>query len=686
MAASSSTFNFRHLLLLPTALLPLLAHALHVDANVLQLQPRADTTNTIPAPISISPDQNWDGIDGAWSTFTLRVGTPQQFVRTYISFAAYQTWVVLPEGCAAAAIQASCADSRGWLYNESASSTFDRMGIYDLWIEKNLGYNGNAIYGYDTVGLGGQGEQGPTLKNTTVGGLAVEDFWLGVFGLNPKPTNFTSFSDGSPSYMALLKEQNYIPSISFGYTAGAKYRFAGVYASLTLGGYDTSRFVENNVTFTFAGDNERDLVIAIQSITTPSTIQSSPTATELLPTPIFAFIDATVPQIWLPVEACRAFEQEFGLTYDNKTQLYLVNNTLHDTLLDRNANVTFTIAQGLDGGPTVQIVLPYAAFNLQAQSPYRGLSNTSWYFPLRRAQNETQYTVGRTFLQEAYITVGYESAEFNVSQVAWLQSPEQNLVPILPGKESGSQTGSDNSHENSASSGLSGGALAGIVVGAIAAIAVVATVVTFLIRRMRKVGKQRDGEKLNTTAATAVLDRTPSRHVYPKAELEGSTIADIEHRRLLSAHGSMTPGTPRSIPGPGYLMYVNGGSSPTTPGGGEGTRSSTNSGQPFTPLSAAASEADSRERRVFEMPGDMPAVGEKDGKALTEKEAIARRERIYNGVDATPTSATDSNEGVREPRRVNPEDIVRTDGMAAEPRDRTLHRTFSFEEVTEQVR
>lgn len=636
----------------------------------------------VPPPISISPDQNWD--EGQWSTFTLRVGTPQQFVRTYVSFAAYQTWVVLPEGCSAAADKSSCADSRGWLFNQSASSTFDRIGIFDLWIEKNLGYNGNAIYGYDTVGLGGQGEEGPTLKNTTVGGLAVEDFWLGVFGLNPKPTNFTTFNEGSPSYMTKLKEQKYIPSMSFGYTAGAKYRFTGVYASLTLGGYDTSRFIPNDVTFTFAGDNERDIVVAIQSITTPSQMESSPTATELLPAPIYAYIDSTVPQIWLPVDACRAFELEFGLVYDNTTDLYLVNNTLHDALLDRNANVTFTLAQGFSGGPTVQIVLPYAAFDLQAQATYRGLSNDSWYFPLRRAQNDTQYTLGRTFLQEAYIVVDWESAEFNVSQVAWVQSPEQNLIPILPGKQN-SRTGSTGPSHNGASSSdsLSGGAIAGVAVGAVAALALFGILIVWLVRRKKTTEKETDGEKSDTTSDTAV-EPSSSRHVFPKAELEGSTVAEVERRRLLSANSSTSPGSPRSIPGPGYFMSVNGGSNPTTPGGGEGTHSSTNSAQLFTPVSMTASEADSRERHVYEMPGDMPQIREKDGKALSEKEAIARRERIYNGVESTPNSATTADEGTREPRRINPEDVVRPIGTP-EPRDRTLHRAFSFEEGAERV-
>ena len=86
-----------------------------------------------------------------------------------------------------------------------------------------MGLDGNAEYGFDTVGLGGLGEGGPIIKNTTVGQVAVEDFYLGIFGLNPKPTNWSSYLDYSPAYMTLLKEQDYIPSLSFGYTGGAQY-------------------------------------------------------------------------------------------------------------------------------------------------------------------------------------------------------------------------------------------------------------------------------------------------------------------------------------------------------------------------------------------------------------------------------------------------------------------------------
>ncbi|EME46657.1 hypothetical protein DOTSEDRAFT_70614 [Dothistroma septosporum NZE10] len=661
---------------LPSAVLALcVSYALGQTQSL--LEPRSGNSTSIPAPIFISPDENWDGIDGSWSTFTLRLGTPPQYVRTCLSFASYQTLAILPQGCQAATDQEACANARGWLFNESASSTFDRLGIYDLHIGKNLGLESNAIYGYDTVGLGGQGEQGPTLKNTTVGGMAAEDFYLGVFGVNPKPTNFTSFHDPSPSYMTLLKQQGFIPSLSFGYTAGALYRFTGVLASLVLGGYDTSKFVQNNITFNFAADNDRDIVVAIQSISTPSSIESNPTPTELLPNAVYAYIDSTVAQIWLPIEACRVFEQEFSLVYDSATGLYLVNDTMHDILLQRNPNVTFSLGQTLTGGSTVQISLPYAAFDLRAQPPYRGLSNTTRYFPLRRAQNDTQYTLGRTFLQEAYISVDWQSGLFNVSQVDWVAAPEQHLVPIIPGEDNGNTGDGPGGATSSGgpSSGLSTGAKAGVAVGAVAGVAILVILGVFIVRRRRQSVAVIDREKSNSTGENVGgIARHRSTRVYPKAELEGSYAPVTDHKRLLSAQGSSAPGTPGTPSSGGYFP-----AGATTPmSTREGTQSSAQSGQRFSPSGATASEADSRELQVHEMPGDMPAIREKDGRALSEKEAMARRERVYNGVEPSSGSASVVNGGSREPRRVDPDAIVDA-GRAIEPRDRTLHRQFSFE-------
>ena len=364
------------------------------------------------------------------------------------------------------------------------------MEIYGLVLESNLGYTGNGEFGFDTVALGWQGSGGPNLTHQIVGGIADTDFFLGIFGLTPRPTNFTTFNDPKPSYLHNLKNQSQIPSESWGYTAGAYYSKwlnrreltcttngmiggASVYGSLTLGGYDESRFTPNNLSFSFSEDISKDLTVAVQSISMSQGGQS----TSLLPKSINMFIDSTVPYIWLPLEACLQFEQAFGLTYDNTSNLYLINDTLHSTLVQRNASVIFTIANNIVGGPTTDIVLPYASFDLEASWPL--IQNKTKYFPLQRAANETQYVLGRTFLQEAYVITDYERGNFTVSQAKFDQS-KQLVVPIMPLGSNSTTSGSKTS------SSLTGGAIAGIVVGAIAAIALVAFLVWFFIFRRRR--------------------------------------------------------------------------------------------------------------------------------------------------------------------------------------------------------
>lgn len=169
-----------------------------------------------------------------------------------------------------------------------------------------------------------------------------------------------------------------------------------VLGSLTLGGYDQSRFAPNPMSFKFAPDNDRDIVVGIQSIV--STDQSGKTQ-KLLPSGINAYVDSTVAQIWLPLEACLAFETAFGLTFDNRTGLYLVNDTLHASLLSHNASISFTLGNTGSGGPTTNITLPYASFDLRVTPPI--VDKGTRYFPLRRANGTQQYTLGRAFLQEA---------------------------------------------------------------------------------------------------------------------------------------------------------------------------------------------------------------------------------------------------------------------------------------------
>jgi hypothetical protein len=170
--------------------------------------------------------------------------------------------------------------------------------------------------------------------------------------------------------------------------------------SLTFGGYDASRFIPNDVSFSLGNIDTRDLLVGLQSITfSNSTTHDQP----LLPygNGVLAFIDSTLPEIWLPVNACDAFAQYFGLEFNQIHLYYGINETMHEANIKQNASVTFQLGNYVTGGATAQITLPYASFDLNSTALIAG--NTTRYFPLRQALQSDQYTLGRAFLQEAYV-------------------------------------------------------------------------------------------------------------------------------------------------------------------------------------------------------------------------------------------------------------------------------------------
>ena len=86
--------------------------------------------------------------------------------------------------------------------------------------ESYLGVISNGSYGLDTVGLDVDSATGLTSQQNVVAGVVNEPFYLGQFGL--KPSN-TTIANDTRSFMEQLKKDELIPSLSYGYTAGAIY-------------------------------------------------------------------------------------------------------------------------------------------------------------------------------------------------------------------------------------------------------------------------------------------------------------------------------------------------------------------------------------------------------------------------------------------------------------------------------
>ncbi|KAL8715954.1 MAG: hypothetical protein Q9220_000621 [cf. Caloplaca sp. 1 TL-2023] len=366
---------------------------------------------------------------------------------------------------------ANPAAANGFQFNQS--STWSLYGNYTLQGVSQLPVSASGLYGADLVTVGPSANAAliPGLAST-VAGITTEPYYLGLLGL--QPSSSSRFNTSSPSLMSLLKSQKLIPSLSFGYTAGASYHSQGVLGSLTLGGYDQSKFVKNDVTFNINQGNAKALRAGIRSVDASNTLIGN---TNLLSDNITATIDSDLPYLYLPTAMCKKFETAFGLSWDAARQLYLVNDTIHGSLRSLNPSISFSL--GPSATQMTNVTLPYLAFDLQVTQPIA--ENGTNYFPLRCTSNSSQYVLGRAFLQETYLVVDYETSNFSISQAQFTNQSE--IVTI--NHSSGNSTTGDNP-AGSGGPALSNGAIAGIAIGASVAVVLVLSLLVILIRRSRR--------------------------------------------------------------------------------------------------------------------------------------------------------------------------------------------------------
>jgi hypothetical protein len=189
-----------------------------------------------------------------------------------------------------------------------------------------------------------------------------------------------------------------------------------------------------NLTIVGGSDTYRPLMLGVEEIKSGSI--------ELLESPIIVGLSSVVSHLWLPLSACKNFESAFGLVWNSTYELYIVNETQHKTLLAQNASVTLILSTGSEHNKTdqIDITFPYAAFDLVAKPPFAGLTENVRYFPLKQAANETQYTLGRTFLQEVYMIADYDRGALSLFPAVF---PDSGTGTLLISIESPDSTGNN---------------------------------------------------------------------------------------------------------------------------------------------------------------------------------------------------------------------------------------------------
>jgi hypothetical protein len=144
-------------------------------------------------------------------------------------------WAVMAAmGCPADWVGGSsaCEDRRGHLYDRSLSPTSTTGNNYSLTepaTMKNYGLDNEAIrMSVDTVALGDSQSGGQKVGRNGIWEFASLNYTLqGLVGLHQPAVNLSDLGGrgyGDASFIQTLRDTNNIPSLSYGYTAGALYR------------------------------------------------------------------------------------------------------------------------------------------------------------------------------------------------------------------------------------------------------------------------------------------------------------------------------------------------------------------------------------------------------------------------------------------------------------------------------
>ncbi|KAI1076822.1 acid protease [Whalleya microplaca] len=390
----------------------------------------------------IEPSQKWYGIDGNWSSIGLFVGEPAQEIDVTVSTSLSEIWVVEKSGCDNNAL---CTAARGGVYDTSASESWSPLGAWQLGTE-DLGLDGNGDYAMETITVNGSVKQSQTsFRRQVVAGINDTDSYTGFFGLGVTPGRFKDYVAQSP-IASLVEQDGIIPSHSYGYTAGAYYGGSrGTPLSLTLGGYDANRFEPHDTKFSLNSTTRQPEVLVRAITASVSDVEKAPTSWPSTSMPLWlynesttAVLDSSTPYLWLPSAICDQFATSLNLTWNETFGLYLFpdNDNLDRFKSSPDLSFTFSLSsadnrddfgQPLEVPGVTNITISANAFVQSLRYPFMNIIEYGApavpYFPLKRVDDGDPVIIGRTFFQETYLIMNYETSTFSVHKAKFPDNP-----------------------------------------------------------------------------------------------------------------------------------------------------------------------------------------------------------------------------------------------------------------------
>ena len=525
-----------------------------------------------PVPLQVPLSTKHYGPDGPWQAVSVFVGTPWQQVDLYPG-GTFETILITKEICEASS-KASCGE--GGFYDPLMSTSADTTSIDDTghsygttidWTIGAMFTQGNAEYAMDLLKIGNWEVPSLSIRMITNVSMVYPDgtqypCQLGQLALGASVANQTfAVGHGEPTVNAslipsYLQVHEKIPSASYGLHIGSA--ALSLPMSLWLGGYDASRIIGPVSSQSYSADiRNNDFLIDLLDIGIGVDNGGSPFAyahregilaegNTSIATSVSVAMNPAAPYLYLPNSTCAAITKDLPVTYSAKYGLYMwdTTNPNYMNVVTSPTYLSFIFRLGGDASQNITIKVPFRLLNLTLDAPL--VSKPTPYFPCTTPQNSSAYSLGRAFLQAAFIGVNWDQG---VGQWFLAQAPGPNTpMNAIQKSISGTNiTGSDanwtetwrsawtslpdSSHPKTSKTPgkhkarLSSGSVAAVVIGSICGLVFLLLAARVWVRRKRRAGRL--GQTADVVATDFVDDKPlPSQlpPTYEMAEAEPSEI------------------------------------------------------------------------------------------------------------------------------------------------------------------
>ena len=487
------------------------------------------------APFFVNTSSNVYGPDGPWYAISIQLGSPPQNLDIYPA-GIYESIILSKQVCSTFT---STLCGAGGLFDPSVSSTYDNSSIafgQDA-TSGDVAASGGAIrYATlrsdvtDTLSMPAASLRGavtaPGLSislcssfNMTYPGGTVYPAQLGYLSLGPHANQ--SFGQVNASIVpGILTQQGDIGSDAWGLHVGsAAFKLP---LSLWLGGFDAWRLTGAVSTQQVSKDYSLeidlfDIGIGVESGGSPFPYSSRQgilaDGNSSIHGSIPVLMNAGAPYLSLPNSTCASITRDLPVTYQAKYGLYFWDTTdpRYMKIVTSPSFLSFTFrASGSSPSTNLTINVPFSLLNLTLDEPL--ISTPTPYFPCQPPQLGDEFSLGRAFLQAAFIGVnwgmqtqgewylaqapgpGVASTPSQVPFAGTVNSPPSNdwagtwQDHWTPLPNASSMTASSGVATNSPapiSTGLSSGAKAGIGIGVAVVVLVLIGAALLFIRNRR---------------------------------------------------------------------------------------------------------------------------------------------------------------------------------------------------------